>query len=110
LNNIDVESLSGQMAVAKALRSTFDNAERLQATIVNFKVSSTGITLTDTKKKYAFILIIFHVNKNEKFILFRLFSRRHFPKEYITYCGADYETDRFWTYQFNDLDILPRAK
>lgn len=51
LNNVDVESLSGQMAVAKALRSTFDNAERLQATIVNFKVSNTGITLTDTKKK-----------------------------------------------------------
>jgi hypothetical protein len=40
------------MAVAKALRSTFDNAERLQPTIVTFKVSNTGITLTDTKKKY----------------------------------------------------------
>ncbi len=52
LNNVDVESLSGQMAVGKALRNTFDNAERLQATIVNFKVSNTGITLTDTKKKY----------------------------------------------------------
>ncbi|CAF1085922.1 unnamed protein product [Adineta steineri] len=90
LNNVDVESLSGQMAVAKALRSTFDNAERLQATIVNFKVSNTGITLTDTKKK--------------------IFSRRHFPKEYVTYCGADYETDRFWTYQYNDLEMLPRAK
>ncbi|UJR22746.1 hypothetical protein I4U23_025778 [Adineta vaga] len=90
LNDVDVESLSGQMAVAKALRSTFDNAERLQATIVNFKVSSNGITLTDTKKK--------------------IFSRRHFPKEYVTYCGADYETDRFWTYQFGDLDMLPRAK
>ncbi|CAF0833673.1 unnamed protein product [Adineta ricciae] len=90
LNDVDVESLSGQMAVAKALRSTFDNAERLQATIVNFKVSNTGITLTDTKKK--------------------IFSRRHFPKEYVTYCGADYETDRFWTYQFSDLDMLPRAK
>jgi tensin len=51
LNNVDVESLSGQMAVAKALRSTFDNAERLQATIVSFKVSNTGITLGDTNKK-----------------------------------------------------------
>ena len=51
LNNVDVESLSGQMDVAKALRSTFDNAERLKTTIVNFKVSNTGITLTDTTKK-----------------------------------------------------------
>ena len=40
------------MAVAKALNSTFENAERLQVAMVNFKVSSTGITLTDTKKKY----------------------------------------------------------
>jgi hypothetical protein len=41
---------------------------------------------------------------------FRLFSRRHFPKEYVTYCGLDYETDRYWTYQFPDLEMLPRAK
>ncbi|CAF1607978.1 unnamed protein product [Rotaria sp. Silwood1] len=90
LNNVDVESLSGQMAVAKALNTTFENAERLQPTIVTFKVSTTGITLTDVKKK--------------------LFSRRHFPKEYVTYCGLDYETDRFWTYQYNDLEMLPHAK
>ena len=51
LNNVDVESLSGQVAVNKALRLTFENADRLQATVVHFKVSSTGITLTDTKKK-----------------------------------------------------------
>ncbi|CAF0720973.1 unnamed protein product [Rotaria sp. Silwood1] len=90
LNHIDVESLSGQMAVNKALRSTFENPDRLQATIVHFKVSNTGITLTDTKKK--------------------LFSRRHFPKEYVTYCGVDYETDRYWTHQFSDLEMLPKAK
>lgn len=52
LNNVDVESLSGQLAVSKALKATFENPERLQATIVHFKVSNTGITLTDTKKKY----------------------------------------------------------
>lgn len=60
---MDVESLSGQMAVAKALRSTFDNAERLQPMTVNFKVSNTGITLGDTKKKYGLnIEIDFHGN------------------------------------------------
>ncbi len=64
LNNVDVESLSGQMAVAKALRSTFDNAERLQATIVNFKVSNTGITLTDTKKKYKILFFFWYYKKN----------------------------------------------
>ncbi len=42
--------------------------------------------------------------------LFRLFSRRHFPKEYVTYCGVDYETDRYWTHQFSDLEMLPKAK
>jgi len=41
---------------------------------------------------------------------FRLFSRRHFPKEYVTYCGVDYETDRYWTHQISDLEMLPRAK
>ena len=39
------------MAVNKALRATFESPERLQATIVHFKVSSTGITLSDNKKK-----------------------------------------------------------
>ena len=28
----------------------------------------------------------------------------------MTYCGSDYETDRFWTHQFSDLELLPRAK
>ena len=51
LNNVDVESLSGQIAVNKALRTTFENADRLQATIVHFKVSNTGITLSNKKKK-----------------------------------------------------------
>jgi hypothetical protein len=51
LNNVDVESLSGQLAVSKALTATFNSPDRLQATIVHFKVSNTGITLTDTKKK-----------------------------------------------------------
>lgn len=41
---------------------------------------------------------------------FRLFSRRHFPKEYVTYCGVDYETDRFWTHQYPDLEMLTKAK
>ncbi|CAF1559873.1 unnamed protein product [Rotaria sordida] len=90
LNNVDVEALSDEMAVAKALNDTFENAEYLQATVVHFKVSNTGITLTDLKKK--------------------LFSKRHFPKEYVTYCGLDYETDRFWTYKYNDLEMLPYAK
>ena len=53
LNNVDVESLSGQLAVSKALTATFDHPDRLQATVVHFKVSNTGITLTDTKKKWA---------------------------------------------------------
>ncbi|CAF0846132.1 unnamed protein product [Didymodactylos carnosus] len=90
LNSVDVEQLSGQAAVTKALRLTFDNADNLQATIVFFKVSSQGITLIDQKRK--------------------LFLRRDFPKEIVTYCGVDYENDRYWTYQFPDLDTLSRAR
>lgn len=52
LNIVDVESLPGHLAVSKALAATFENADRLQATIVHFKVSNAGITLTDTKKKF----------------------------------------------------------
>ena len=66
------------MAVAKALNSTFDNAEYLQATVVNFKVSNTGITLTDTKKKYVSNLIIlphwdFTSNQRKKKIILLTF-------------------------------------
>ncbi len=50
------------------------------------------------------------MKKKKKILFLRLFSRRHFPKEYVTYCGSDYETDRFWTYQYNDLEMLPRAR
>jgi len=90
LNNVDVGSLTGQMAVAKALESTFDHPEQLQTTIVQFKVSNDGITLNDSKKK--------------------IFSHHHFPKEHVTYCGLDYDNDRFWTYQYPDLKMLNKAK
>lgn len=44
------------------------------------------------------------------FFFQRIFSRRHFPKENVLYCGGDYENERFWTYQFSDLEMLPKAK
>jgi hypothetical protein len=54
------------MTVAKALSSTFDNAESLEAMIVNFKVSNTGITLTDNKKKYEilFKILLWYYKRN----------------------------------------------
>lgn len=111
LNNVDVESLPGHLAVSKALAATFDNADRLQATIVHFKVSNAGITLTDTKKKFVVFNWYWSIDQLlRKILFFRTFSRRHFPKEHVTYCGLDYENERFWTYQYSDLDMLPRAK
>ena len=96
------------MAVAKALNSTFEQAERLQAVIVNFKVSTLGITLVDTKKKS--VDEDDDARRTDSTVRFRLFSRRHFPKENVTYCGADYEGERVWTHQYQDLEMLPRAR
>lgn len=51
LSSVDMESLTGPEAVAKAVKDTFDNPQSGKTTVVHFKVSSQGITLTDNKRK-----------------------------------------------------------
>jgi len=52
INSTDVESLTGTVAVTKAIERTFANSKNLpKTTVVHFKVTSQGITLTDNKRR-----------------------------------------------------------
>jgi len=52
VNSIDVESLTGAVAVTKAIERTFTTSKILpKTTVVHFKVTSQGITLTDNKRR-----------------------------------------------------------
>ncbi|GCC40405.1 hypothetical protein chiPu_0024264, partial [Chiloscyllium punctatum] len=46
VNSVDMESLTGPQAIAKAISETLGAPVQPIATIVHFKVSSQGITLT----------------------------------------------------------------
>uniref|UniRef100_A0A8C2G6E5 Tensin 1 n=1 Tax=Cyprinus carpio TaxID=7962 RepID=A0A8C2G6E5_CYPCA len=69
INSVDMESLTGPQAVAKAITETLAAKSFPTATIVHFKVSTQGITLTDNQRK--------------------IFFRRHYPINMITYCNLD---------------------
>uniref|UniRef100_A0A3P9Q9J5 Tensin 1b n=1 Tax=Poecilia reticulata TaxID=8081 RepID=A0A3P9Q9J5_POERE len=65
INSVEMESLTGPQAVAKAISETLAAASPPTATVVHFKVSSQGITLTDNQRK--------------------LFFRRHYPANTVTF-------------------------
>nr|XP_017212095.1 tensin-1-like isoform X4 [Danio rerio] len=75
INSVDMESLTGPQAVAKAITETLAAKSTPTATIVQFKVSTQGITLTDNQRK--------------------VFFRRHYPINLITYCNMDPQ-ERKW--------------
>ncbi|KAI2663407.1 Tensin [Labeo rohita] len=52
INSVDMESLTGPQAVAKAISETLAAKSSPTATIVHFKVSTQGITLTDNQRKW----------------------------------------------------------
>lgn len=52
LNSVETESLTGPEAVSKATKCTLALRPRPAATMVHFKVSAQGITLTDSKRRY----------------------------------------------------------
>jgi tensin len=82
INSIDMESLTGPEALSRAIAASFPSTgSPPYATDVHFKVSAEGITLTDNKH--------------------RLFFRRHYPINTITFCGIDAK-DRRWTLKFDD--------
>ncbi|XP_053570308.1 tensin-3 [Bombina bombina] len=76
LNSVDMESLTGYQAVQKALSITQVQDPPPISTVVHFKVSAQGITLTDNQRK--------------------LFFRRHYPVNTVIFCALDPQ-DRKWT-------------
>ncbi|XP_067929222.1 tensin-3-like isoform X11 [Watersipora subatra] len=84
LSNVDTESLTGPQAISRAVQQTFAKAS-VDTTVATFKVSSDGITLTDTNH--------------------RLFFRQHFPKESISFCGVDPADRRFTQTLDNGMEI-----
>lgn len=51
INSVEMESLTGPQAIAKAISETLAATSPPTATVVHFKVSSQGITLTDNQRK-----------------------------------------------------------
>ncbi|XP_063733769.1 tensin-1 isoform X12 [Eleginops maclovinus] len=75
ISSVDMESLTGPQAIAKAISQTLASNPQPSATTVHFKVSTQGITLTDSQRK--------------------LFFRRHYPINTVTFCDIDPQ-DRKW--------------
>ncbi|NWR92646.1 TENS3 protein, partial [Furnarius figulus] len=76
LNSVEMESLTGYQAVQKALSLTLLQDPSPVSTVVHFKVSAQGITLTDNQRK--------------------LFFRRHYSVNTVIFCALDPQ-DRKWT-------------
>ncbi|KPP67677.1 hypothetical protein Z043_113703 [Scleropages formosus] len=51
LNSVETESLTGPQAIAKATGATLSRDPRPPGTVVHFKVSAQGITLTDSQRR-----------------------------------------------------------
>uniref|UniRef100_A0A8C7S2I5 Tensin 1 n=1 Tax=Oncorhynchus mykiss TaxID=8022 RepID=A0A8C7S2I5_ONCMY len=68
INSVDMESLTGPQAIAKAISETMAAASPPTATVVHFKVSPQGITLTDNQRKR--------------------FFRRHYPINTVTFLST----------------------
>ncbi|XP_031656888.1 tensin-1 isoform X3 [Oncorhynchus kisutch] len=75
INSVDMESLTGPQAIAKAISESMAAASPPTATVVHFKVSPQGITLTDNQRKR--------------------FFRRHYPINTVTFCDVDPQ-ERKW--------------
>uniref|UniRef100_A0A673MJW5 SH2 domain-containing protein n=1 Tax=Sinocyclocheilus rhinocerous TaxID=307959 RepID=A0A673MJW5_9TELE len=52
LNSVETESLTGPQAISKATKCTLTQDPRPSPTVVHFKVSTQGITLTDNQRRY----------------------------------------------------------
>ncbi|XP_045906938.1 tensin-3-like isoform X2 [Micropterus dolomieu] len=75
LCSVEMESLTGVQAVQKATSMTLSADPPPTSTVVHFKVSSQGITLTDNQRK--------------------LFFRRHYNVNTVIFCALDPQ-DRKW--------------
>lgn len=82
LFTVDMESLTGPQAIRKGVLQLFRQTPLPTETVVHFKVTGQGITLTDNKRK--------------------LFFRKHYPVSAISHCGLDPDDHR-WSMS-NDVD------
>ncbi|XP_041696115.1 tensin-3 isoform X2 [Coregonus clupeaformis] len=76
LGSVELESLTGYQAVQKAASLTLAMDPPPTSTVVHFKVSAQGITLTDNQRK--------------------LFFRRHYTVNTVIFCALDPQ-ERKWT-------------
>ncbi|XP_037626067.1 tensin-3 isoform X1 [Sebastes umbrosus] len=76
LGSVELESLTGHQAVQKAATLTLSMDPPPASTVVHFKVSAQGITLTDNQRK--------------------LFFRRHYAVNTVIFCSLDPQ-GRKWT-------------
>ncbi|XP_029355447.1 tensin 3-2 isoform X1 [Echeneis naucrates] len=76
LGSVELESLTGHQAVQKATTVTLSMDPLPASTVVHFKVSAQGITLTDNQRK--------------------LFFRRHYAVNTVIFCSLDPQ-GRKWT-------------
>lgn len=52
INSVDTESLTGPQAISRAVKCTLTQEPCSSGTVVHFKVSTQGITLTDNQRRY----------------------------------------------------------
>ncbi|NWU54579.1 TENS4 protein, partial [Dromas ardeola] len=78
LNSVNVETLTGAPAIQKAISSTFELETLPTPTLVHFRATEQGVTLTDVQRK--------------------VFFRRHYPLAAIRFCGMDPENRKWQKY------------
>ena len=87
LFSMETDSLTGPSAIKKAVSQLMLTRPKPHATLVHFKVASQGITLTDHGRK--------------------LFFRKHYNTNAISFCGIDSE-DRRWSIKQSESETSQR--
>ncbi|NWR36102.1 TENS4 protein, partial [Tachuris rubrigastra] len=78
LSSVNVETLTGAPAILKGISCTLELETLPTPTLVHFRVTEQGVTLTDIQRK--------------------VFFRRHYPLAAIRFCGMDPENRKWQKY------------
>ncbi|NWW81360.1 TENS4 protein, partial [Climacteris rufus] len=78
LSSVNVETLTGAPAILKGISCTLELEPLPTPTLVHFRVTEQGVTLTDVQRK--------------------VFFRRHYPLAAIRFCGMDPENRKWQKY------------
>ncbi|XP_051650572.1 tensin-4 isoform X3 [Manacus candei] len=78
LSSVNVETLTGAPAILKGISCTLELEPLPTPTLVHFRVTEQGVTLTDIQRK--------------------VFFRRHYPLAAIRFCGMDPENRKWQKY------------